>query len=33
MQDGQFNDTDRKTAENFDIDYMDVEDFVKCKFE
>ena len=32
-KDGQFSDTDRKTAENFDIDYMDVEDFVKCKFE
>ena len=26
---GQFSDSDKKTAENFGIDYMDVEDFVK----
>ena len=26
---GQFSDTDKKTAENFGIDYMDVQDFVK----
>ena len=26
--DGQFSDIDKKTAENFDIDYMDVNDFV-----
>ena len=29
-KDGQFSDSDKKTAENFGIDYMDVEDFVKC---
>ena len=28
-KEGQFSDSDRKTAENFEIDYMDVEDFVK----
>lgn len=27
--DGQFSDTDKKTAENFGIDYIDVDDFVK----
>lgn len=27
---GQFSDSDRKTAENFGIDYMDVEDFIKA---
>lgn len=32
-KEGQFSDTDKKTAENFGIEYMDVEDFVKCKFE
>lgn len=32
-KEGQWSDTDKKTAENFGIDYMDVEDFVKCKFE
>lgn len=32
-KEGQFSDTDKKTAENFGIAYMDVEDFVKCKFE
>lgn len=26
---GQFSDSDKKTAENFGIDYMDVEEFVK----
>lgn len=26
---GQFSDSDKKTAENFGIDYMDVEDFIK----
>lgn len=30
---GQFSDSDKKCAENFGIDYMDVEDFVRCKFE
>ena len=29
-KDGQFSDSDKKTAENFGIDYMDVNDFVKC---
>lgn len=28
-KEGQFSDTDKKTAENFGCDYMDVEDFVK----
>ena len=28
-KEGQFSDSDKKTAENFGIDYMDVEDFVK----
>ena len=27
---GQFSDSDKKTAENFGIDYMDVNDFVKA---
>lgn len=31
-KEGQFSDTDKKTAENFGIDYMDVEDFVNLKF-
>ena len=26
---GQFSDSDKKTAENFGIDYMDVNDFIK----
>ena len=30
---GQFSDSDRKTAENFGIDYMDVEDFVNTNLE
>lgn len=29
-KEGQFSDSDKKTAENFGIDYMDVDDFVKC---
>lgn len=28
-KEGQFSDTDKKTAENFGIDYLDVDDFVK----
>lgn len=28
-KEGQFSDSDKKTAENFGIDYMDVEDFAK----
>lgn len=28
---GQFSDSDKKTAENFGIDYIDVEDFIKMK--
>lgn len=28
-KEGQFSDTDKKTAENFSIDYIDVDDFVK----
>lgn len=28
-KEGQFSDSDKKTAENFGIDYLDVEDFVK----
>ena len=27
-KEGQFSDSDKKTAENFGIDYMDVNDFV-----
>ena len=29
-KEGQFSDNDKKTAENFGIDYMDVEDFVNA---
>ena len=29
---GQFSDSDKKTAENFSIDYLDVEDFLKTNF-
>ena len=29
---GQFSDSDKKTAENFGIDYMDVEDFLNIDF-
>ena len=32
-KEGQFSDSDKKTAENFDIDYMDVEDFVNANWE
>lgn len=32
-KEGQFSDSDKKTAENFGIDYMDVEDFVNMSFE
>lgn len=28
-KDGQFSDSDKKTAENFGIDYLDVNDFIK----
>lgn len=28
-KEGQFSDTDKKTAENFGIDYIDVDDFVE----
>lgn len=28
-KEGQWSDTDKKTAENFGCDYLDVEDFVK----
>ena len=28
-KEGQFSDSDKKTAENFGIDYIDVEDFIK----
>jgi DNA 3'-phosphatase len=30
---GQFSDSDKKTAENFGIDYLDVEDFLKLNIE
>ena len=32
-KEGQFSDNDKKTAENFCIDYMDVEDFVNTNWE
>ena len=32
-KEGQFSDSDKKTAENFGIDYMDVDDFVKTNWE
>ena len=32
-KDGQFSDSDKKTAENFGIDYMDVEDFINMDWE
>ena len=32
-KEGQFSDSDKKTAENYGIDYMDVEDFVKTNWE
>ena len=31
-KDGQFSDSDKKTAENFGIDYIDVNDFVSTDF-
>lgn len=30
-KEGQFSDSDKKTAENFRIDYIDVEDFIRMK--
>lgn len=32
-KEGQFSDSDKKTAENFGIDYMDVEDFANANWE
>ena len=32
-KEGQFSDSDKKTAENYGIDYMDVEDFVNANWE
>ena len=32
-KEGQFSDSDKKTAENFGIDYMDVEEFVNANWE
>lgn len=32
-KEGQFSDSDKKTAENFYIDYMDVDDFVNTNWE
>ena len=32
-KEGQFSDNDKKTAENFSIDYMDVEDFINTNWE
>ena len=32
-KEGQFSDSDKKTAKNFGIDYMDVEDFVNANWE
>ena len=32
-KEGQFSDSDKKTAENFGIDYMDVDDFVNANWE
>ena len=32
-KEGQFSDSDKKTAENFGIDYMDVNDFVNTNLE
>lgn len=31
-KEGQWSDSDKKTAENFGIDYLDVDDFIKLKF-
>ena len=30
---GQFSDSDKRTAENFGIDYLDIEDFLKLNIE
>ena len=32
-KEGQYSDSDKKTAENFGIDYMDVEDFINTNWE
>ena len=32
-KEGQFSDSDKKTAENFGIDYIDVEDFINANWE
>ena len=32
-KEGQFSDSDKKTAENFGINYMDVEDFINTNWE
>lgn len=32
-KEGQFSDSDKKCAENFGIDYLDVEDFVNTNWE
>ena len=32
-KEGQFSDSDKKTAENFGIDYMDVDDFVNTNWD
>ena len=32
-KEGQFSDSDKKTAENFGIDYMDVEDFINTNLD
>ena len=32
-KEGQFSDSDKKTAENFGIDYMDVDDFINTNWE
>ena len=32
-KEGQFSDTDKKTADNFGIDYMDVDDFINMNIQ
>ena len=32
-KEGQFSDSDKKTAENYHIDYIDVEDFINTNWE
>ena len=32
-KEGQFSDSDKKTAENFGIDYIDVDDFINMNLE